>query len=664
VWAMRDFLLKLFEKTQSAAALRQARTWQRGQSLVIVAAIFIGLAMFVGLAVDGGILFVTQAHLRRAVDAAAVAAATQMRVGQRPEKIREFALQFVRMNNVDPATVTVSLYNYNNGESGITDCHHAGADMVDPAYDKYKLCGVPQRKLIRIEASSVAQFSFMPMMGIYSTTVVANAVSESASVDAVVVIDTSGSMGDETAGGPTITEASVNACNAKALVDPKNPVGNCRPLQDAKEAAKVLVRNLYPDYDRVAIVHFDYIAHMVPITDTKYGTAGLYGFSYVRGLANQDPGNPSAGLGACPSGGECDDDPNTPTVSESSGIYQALDSVRLNYDKQPWADSDPAYSGISQSTWGINWGKWNPLDYRCNWTTWDPLYCGHPPEPTGRYASFSTCTGCGIRVGGNLLKLNGRPSALWIVIFLSDGAVNISDVPDTGGGNLLLDSGFTALQKSQYPNGYCGLDPSASTPLTMPVSLWKDSCVTAGKVLTTATRICGPYHVGPANCPPGATYVAASPPYDAMDYALDMIDAVALRTNCPYEDPSTALECKAQHPLTSTAKYNYEERMLGAAGPSGGNMVIYSIGLGPAIDPTVWAAGPMKVRASNAQALLRYMATVGATGDRNYSAVSPDPCLTASDAASCGNYFYARRGAELGNIFEDIAKRVFTRLSK
>ena len=105
VKAMRDFMLQLGERVWGVVAPRRAR----GQSLILIAMAFIGLAVMVGLAVDGGILFASQAHLRRAVDAAAVAAATQMRVGQSPEAIQRFAYQFIKMNGVDPTTVIVSL---------------------------------------------------------------------------------------------------------------------------------------------------------------------------------------------------------------------------------------------------------------------------------------------------------------------------------------------------------------------------------------------------------------------------------------------------------------------------------------------------------------------------------------------------------------------------
>ena len=43
---------------------------ERGQALVLIAAAFVGIAAFVGLTVDAGILFINVGHLRRATDAA------------------------------------------------------------------------------------------------------------------------------------------------------------------------------------------------------------------------------------------------------------------------------------------------------------------------------------------------------------------------------------------------------------------------------------------------------------------------------------------------------------------------------------------------------------------------------------------------------------------
>ncbi len=675
---MRDFLLKLSERLREAAAPRR----QRGQSLVIVAGAFIGLAAMVGLAIDGGILFITQAHLRRAVDSAAVAAATQMRVGQTNEAIQRYAYQFIRMNGVDPTTVLVSFYNYNNAKSGALgpmaiDCHHEGSNKLDPNYDAYGLCEVPQRKLIRVEGRAEAQFSFMGLVGIYTTTVTASAVAEAASVDAVIVLDTSNSMGNQTQSYITSTvlgadsTAAVMDCNSKALVDPKNKVGNCRPLMDAKEAAKLFVRRLYPDYDRVALIHFDFKAHPVVITDTKpqvETTSAV--FSYVRDIANPADNGANQGKGACNDlnaspnyHAECDDDPDL-SGSQSSGIYRAIDTIPLVHDAEPWLD--PTSPSQDRAQWGSTYrGEWNPLDYKCNWATWGTGTCpGHPSGTKGTpvddwtaYTSTSvstTCTGCGIRVAGNMLKLNGRPSALWVIVFLSDGGVNATDVPETA----LPDDPFFRpdINASIYPNGYCGVI-SGTVNLTGPVSLWKDRCIDPSKVVSFTTRTCGPYNAGQDTCPPGTTYVGSNtPPYDALDYARDMIDITALRVTCPAgTDP---IQCA---PTGTKPDYNAKEHprfasgIAGATettGPLGADVAVYSIGLGSSV---AVAGAPV----NNAERLLRYMAAVGDDGDR-----VTDPCNGVPSATSCGNYYYAAQGAQLASVFEDIAKRVFTRLSK
>src|SRR3989337_326941 len=85
-----------------------------------------------------------------------------------------------------------------------------------------------------------------------------DATSEAASVDAVIVIDTSESM---CAGNP------LGIPNCPGVYDPNGdsltdqdpaPAGKCRPIWDAKFAAKAFVKRLYDGYDRIAVVHFDY----------------------------------------------------------------------------------------------------------------------------------------------------------------------------------------------------------------------------------------------------------------------------------------------------------------------------------------------------------------------------------------------------------------------
>jgi Flp pilus assembly protein TadG len=57
------------------------RRSRSGQAIIIIAFAFIALIAFVGIATDVALLFVRYSTLRRAVDAAAIAAAGQVREG-------------------------------------------------------------------------------------------------------------------------------------------------------------------------------------------------------------------------------------------------------------------------------------------------------------------------------------------------------------------------------------------------------------------------------------------------------------------------------------------------------------------------------------------------------------------------------------------------------
>jgi Flp pilus assembly protein TadG len=90
----------------------RGRQTERGQAMLIVAAAIIGLIAFIGLMVDSGILFIANGHLRRAVDAAALSAATQLREGADPDDLAKAAKEFMALNGVDPDTVTVETCDY------------------------------------------------------------------------------------------------------------------------------------------------------------------------------------------------------------------------------------------------------------------------------------------------------------------------------------------------------------------------------------------------------------------------------------------------------------------------------------------------------------------------------------------------------------------------
>jgi len=199
---------------------------ERGQVLVIVALSVIALTAIVGLAVDVGLLYLNHGKLRRAVDAAALAATAQFREGYDTAELQKAAIEFLVLNGINDPFATVETCKTNPG---------------DPV-----LCTTPPRKLVRVHATSVVNLAFLSVIGIKQTTVQASAVSEAASMDVVFVIDASDSM-------------TYDALPEDPLRDPSqcNPAHDCHPFEEVKEAAKAFVNELYMPYDRVAVVTFD-----------------------------------------------------------------------------------------------------------------------------------------------------------------------------------------------------------------------------------------------------------------------------------------------------------------------------------------------------------------------------------------------------------------------
>jgi hypothetical protein len=199
---------------------------ERGQALLLLALAFVGLAAFIGLTVDGGILFTDIGHLRRAVDAAALAAAGQFRENRTLAEMTASAKQILDLNNLDTATALVETCGTNPG---------------DP-----ELCFTPPRKMVRVTGTLPVQFVFLPIIGWSTIDIHANAVSETASVDIVLVVDTSSSMAKD---GPVLnpSPADVAACSA---------AHTCQPFEDVRTAATALAGHLYYPYDRMALVTF------------------------------------------------------------------------------------------------------------------------------------------------------------------------------------------------------------------------------------------------------------------------------------------------------------------------------------------------------------------------------------------------------------------------
>lgn len=640
--------------------------------IVIFAVSLLALIFFVGLAIDAGSLYVTYGNLKRSVDAAAVASANDFKRGESVANMQLAAAEVLLLNNVDMSSVNLQVYICDADGDGVRDAGLATTVPVFYARCPDTLNNESPRKLVWVEASQRAPFYFLGLLGFQSVTLSTNATSEAAAVDLVIVVDTSESMGVDTPGfvgndyDPWAADdpadpADFAGCNV-GLPSPGNP---CLPLMDAKLAARALVDRMYPGFDQVAIVTFDTVGVVHPVPRTN-GTTAVLG-DCIRKFNPTDP---------------------TTQSSCTTDVRDVIDNIAL-HDDAPYAklwptwqgngrwnpvnpedidgdgaDADPSHvCTLNEFRWDgsrnpYGWGGvpcdaddkldaynfYDPLDINGNpipefknrYTEEDHLaalsWYNNPnrdPDRNGdvssqfpnlrpSFAGISTCTGCGLRNASNVLRQNARSGSVWVIVFLSDGAANMSDTFGSGGtapGDT-ANSGFPfpAAQASNYPNGFCrgGLDSTAWRKLCLDLVFAPRYCIDA------ANGTCAPDDGIWGNVIWDTTN---STNYSPLDYALDMADMTALTVN---SDP------------VATSGYNQNE-------PLGNDIAIYVIGLG---------------QASVGESLLRYIAAVGDDGDRE-----TNPCATAGATRSCGQYYYAPSGNELIAIFEDIATRIYTRLT-
>jgi len=272
--------------------------------LVLIALAFIGLAAFIGLTIDAGILFSNIGHLRRATDAASLAAANQFREGRTPAELSAMAFEMLELNGLTPIGVAAKVCHLGSPFSAYDDpslCP-GGTNPPNPAD------GTP-RKYVRVETQLQVNFAFLPIIGWGSTIIQANSISEAASVDLVLVLDVSASMSynlcsdgidnDEDGGdgpGPLGTD-DCTSNNPPNPVDPPNLGGkssesdilqcitnrtlsddvpgddpelppdgdredDCHPFEEVREAAHLLIDRMYFPYDRIGIVAFARLAEI------------------------------------------------------------------------------------------------------------------------------------------------------------------------------------------------------------------------------------------------------------------------------------------------------------------------------------------------------------------------------------------------------------------
>ncbi len=324
---------------------------ERGQVLMVVALAIVGIIAVVGIALDVGVMFIENARLRRAVDSAALAAALQVREGYQFTDLERSAVEFLRLNGINDADALVQV------------CMNPVPAPEHPDYIHHnpELCTEPVRKLVYVYATGTAYLAFLPVIGIDSAPIAAEATSETASVDVVLAIDRSDSMTWTANIGDAMRDPSI--CNAGTSGDGYS--GDCHPFDDVKRAAVSFVEQLYFPYDRVAVVTFDKDAHIIMNFSSDQGNI----ISTIKGL----------------------------TVYEGEGIYS-------NGNPSRWYDE-----------FGVYWGLACPQT--------DPeLQASYPDYPSPAPCT-TTNIGAGMVFAGSMLA-SGRQGSLWVVILLTDGVAN------------------------------------------------------------------------------------------------------------------------------------------------------------------------------------------------------------------------------------------------
>lgn len=153
-----------------------------GQSIIILALGFIALAAFVGITTDISVAFVRYNQLSRAVDSAAIAAANQMRQDTSHATIGLAARQFIEFHGINPEEVDVLTCQTRPDDPEL---------RCDPTRDE-------RSKLVRVVARIQSPTFFMRLLGFNNFDLWASSISQTASLDVVLIMDVSDAMASET----------------------------------------------------------------------------------------------------------------------------------------------------------------------------------------------------------------------------------------------------------------------------------------------------------------------------------------------------------------------------------------------------------------------------------------------------------------------------------
>ncbi len=360
---------------------RKINKMQRGQVLVLVGLSAIVIIAIIGLSIDVGLLFIGNARLRRAVDAAALSAALQFRQGYQITDLTRSADEFIRLNGFNDVTTTVQ------------NC--------DNTPDDPRLCTNPRRKLVRVSATADVNLAFLSVIGIDTAQISATATSEAASLDIILVIDRSESMtyGTDLYNKLPLTDPMRDPSYCNTQESPQGNVSGCEPFNSVINAAREFSNILIQPYDYMGIVTFDKEPEIqLPLLS---GGNPLDVQTVLKALTVYQ------GEGSFESqwAGDCGSQDNlTDFIHQTDRCYG--DGCCM---------ATPDYSGGTSNYIGV-YGP-GQLSPSC------PAYC--PTTPLGAQGFYPTTNiGGGLYYAGEQLAQDDRQDVLWVVILLTDGVPN------------------------------------------------------------------------------------------------------------------------------------------------------------------------------------------------------------------------------------------------
>ncbi|WP_119071744.1 pilus assembly protein TadG-related protein [Aggregatilinea lenta] len=695
---------------------RRFRRSQRGQSIVLLAIAFLALIAFVGLVTDVAMMFVRYAALRRAVDSAAIAAAGQIREGTNYAEVTMAAEQYIQLHGIDPDTVLVEtcetdIYQWRvglgpwDGEPHPEEYDGTGnlVSVATQMGEDTELCNWDDpRKLVRVSAQITSPTSFLRLFGFDDFILEATSLSETAVLDVALVIDTSESMSKYTYLPSATTGETRNTIYDDSGLTPDQLPSRCFGGYGGSSPYKYRWGGCCND------VGTGYVGDG---SDQSNGVFLPNGLLWHDANANglYDPGEEGVLPGTMSDWVGYDADPRAPEekaeyfnfttlvcepfkqVKDAARLFiKRLDFVRgdrvvfVTFDRngtvydpdgtestfRPLINSESVAIQTLNEKIGVwinpnQWQDWDlcqeELSSKMAWGSWTDLGSDPATEPDLRPYAYESIAPCGnTNIGGGIRSaVNAltdpddiRREAVWVMIVLSDGAANATDRSvDT--------TGYPGIEERVYGGyGYCP---------------WWTFCrqtIPAGQEFEGE-----PWPECTGNNPSQVEYSAPACNDDQSDTRHFCLDA-------DLEQEVGNVECgqSGHYDADDYARdmADFAGLISIADGKPGNYIAMYSIAFGEEV-----------INAATGAPLLRYIADAGDNGiidnnteqdwrdDRalNGSLTAAelgvlDPC-TDSDTGNpldpttqCGQYYYATDQASLLHVFEQIASRMFTRISR